>query len=174
MGNKQGSERARKIRMMLVLGASRLGSFLGWGGLSFWLFITGATIFELPEAKDALDWGMPLICGGLAVAHYLLIRYAKKSRQTLQTFRLYSAYLAQNSSVAALAESIGEPKAEVMKQVQEMCRRGYYNGHLDVGTERLVLNQEEGSVARCPGCGATTRIYHTGDRCRYCGNPLKP
>ena len=27
-------------------------------------------------------------------------------------------------------------------------------------------------VARCPGCGATTKIYNTGDVCRYCGNPL--
>ena len=162
----------RKLQMILHIWVSRLGSLLGWGGFVFWLFITGACIFELPDAKDSLDWGMPFICGGMAVAHFFLIRWAKKNRDMLQTFRMYSAYLAQNNSVAALAESIGQPKAEVLKQVTEMCRRGYYNGHLDVNTERLVFNGAEGSVARCPGCGATTKIYRTGDKCGYCGNPL--
>ena len=27
-------------------------------------------------------------------------------------------------------------------------------------------------VARCPGCGAATAIFRTGDACRYCGAPL--
>ena len=162
----------RKVQMTLHILVSRVGSLLGWGGLVFWLFITGAAIFELPDAKDSLDWGMPFICGGMAVAHFFLIRWSKKSRSLLQTFRMYSAYLAKNSSVASLAESLGQPKAEVLNQVAEMCRRGYYNGHLDAATERLVLNGADGSIARCPGCGATTRIYRTGDKCRYCGNPL--
>jgi len=162
----------QKILLTLHILVSRIGTLLGWGGFVFWLFIAGACVFELPEAKDALDWGMPFLCGGLALAHFLLIRRAKQSRKQLQRFRMYSAYLAQNSSIAALAEAVGLPKAEVMKQVGEMCTRGYYNGHLDTATERLVLNTAAGSVARCPGCGATTRIYRTGDRCRYCGNPL--
>ena len=172
MRGKAGESVTRRFQMLLNILFSRIGTVLGWGGFVFWLFIAGAAVFELPEAKDALDWGMPVLCGGMAAAHFLLIRRSKRSREMLQTFRMYSAYLAQNTSVAALAEAIGAPKEQVMKQVMEMCRRGYYNGHLDVGTERLVFDQSEGSVARCPGCGATTRIYRTGDKCRYCGNPL--
>jgi len=45
----------QKILLTLHILVSRIGTLLGWGGFVFWLFIAGACVFELPEAKDALD-----------------------------------------------------------------------------------------------------------------------
>ena len=117
---------------------------------------------------------MPLICLGLAALHWLMIRASRRTRELVQDFRLYSAVLAEDKSLAALCEKLGKPQDEVLPRLQTMCRRGYVSGHIDFRQGCLVLSRTgEAYAARCPGCGATTGIYRSGDKCRYCGNPLE-
>ena len=40
------------------------------------------------------------------------------------------------------------------REIREMCRRGYFNGHIDLKTDTMTFREApEGSAARCPGCG---------------------
>ena len=164
----------KKIRVLIDIWIARLGSAFGWVWLVFWGMMAAASLAMLPEAKELLDWMMPAICLGLAVTHYFLIRAMKRTKRLIQDFRLYSSVIAGGEETAAgIAETLKTPEEEVMRELREMCRRGYFNGHIDFQTRRMKLDPAgEQYVARCPGCGATTAIYKTGDACRYCGAPL--
>ena len=162
----------RKIRVVLDLWIARIGAAFVWFCFIFWSMISIAALVEKKE--EPLDWAMIPICIGLAVVHYLLIRRMRATRDLVGNFRLYSSLIAQgNDQISALAEKLNLSEEEVMKNLQAMCRRGYFHGHMDFQSRRLALDTGEGQyVARCPGCGATTAIYRTGDKCRYCGSPL--
>ena len=162
----------RKFRVILDFWIARIGIAFGWVCLVFWSLISIVAIADKKE--EPLDWAMIVICVGLAAVHYLLIRRMRVTQELVEDFRLYSSLIAQgDDQVSEIAEKLSTNDDEVMKDLQKMCRRGYFHGHMDLSTRRLALDTGEGQyVARCPGCGATTAIYKTGDACRYCGAPL--
>ncbi len=129
-------------------------------------------VADLPEAKEPLDYAMPVILFGLAAVHFLMIIVSKRTRRLVSDFRYYATVLAGNKSIAALSRKVGEPQETVERKLMLMCRRGYFRGHVDLANDCLRLDSEP-CAARCPGCGATTKIYRNGDVCRYCGNPLE-
>ena len=163
----------RKYRAGADIWIARIGTAFGWFWGVLYALVAVVGFCELPSAKDNLDVAMPFICLGLAAVHFLMVRAARKTRSLVGDFRYYSRQLAKDRSVASLCEKVKEPREEVERKLKEMCRRGYFRGHLDPDSGRLELEHTgEAFAARCPGCGATTRIYKTGDACRYCGNPL--
>ena len=162
----------RRGRVLIDIWIARIGTAFGW----FWFVLYGlcavVSITELPEAKDNLDYAMPFILIGLAAVHFLMIRASKRTRKLIGDFRYYAAFLARNKSIAALSEKVGESQQEVEQKLILMCRRGYFKGQVDLANDRMKLDSEP-CAARCPGCGAVTKIYRSGDVCRYCGNPLE-
>ncbi len=172
----------KNARTVIDLWIARIGSVFGWVWFVFWAGITIAGIFELPNAKDSMDYAFPIISGLLAAAHYLLIRTAKRTRSLVQEFRLYARFLAGNKSVNALCAAVGQSRETVLRNLMTMCRRGYIKGHIDPEADEVVLEGQidretdqavPGAAAvpvRCPGCGAMNRA---GDKCRYCGNPIE-
>ncbi len=165
----------RKTRIILDIWIARIGSAFGWVCLVFWAMMGLVGLADLGTAKDNIDRIMPFICIGLAALHYLLIRKMKSTKELVKDFRLYSSVLAQDpdKQIPGIAEALKIPQETVMRRLQEMCRRGYFSGHINFSMQRMDLDPGLGlSVEHCPGCGATTAISHTGDVCRYCGAPL--
>lgn len=164
----------RSIRATLDIWIARAGTVFGWFWFVIWALIgiVGVTeLFDAEKTKESLDYVMPVICFGLAAVHFLLIRAAKNTRELVSDFNYYASLLARDKSITALCMKVKKPRELVENRLAQMCRRGYFKGRVEDG--RLVLNAvHEAYAARCPGCGATTKIYKTGDVCRYCGNPL--
>ena len=165
----------RKTRVVLDIWIARLGSVFGWIFLVFWTMMGAVGLAELGSAEDATHRVMPFVCLGLAALHYLLIRAMRKTKDLVGDFRLYSSVLAQDpdKEIAGIANALKIPQEQVTRRMQEMCRRGYFNGHINFKAQRMELDPGSVSVEHCPGCGAVTAINRTGDRCRYCGAPLK-
>ena len=164
---------SRKYRVILDLWLARAGTLVGWVWLVFWGLV-GLVGFTQLGDKPGEGLVMAFICLGLAALNWLMIRASRKTRELVQDFRLYSAALAEDKSIVSLCEKLGKPHDEVTSRLQTMCRRGYIRGHIDLQQGYLKLNPTgEAYAARCPGCGATTGIYRSGDKCRYCGNPLE-
>ena len=164
----------KKTRIILDIWIARLGSVFGWVFLVFWAMMGIVGLANIGEAQDGMDRVLPFVCLGLAALHYLLIRAMKKTRDLVGDFRLYSAVLAQDpdKEISGIANALKIPQEQVVKRLQEMCRRGYFSGHINFQTQQMELNTDL-SIEHCPGCGATTAISRTGDTCRYCGAPLK-
>ena len=163
----------RRLRATIDIWIARAGNAFGWFWFVLYALVAVVAFCELPAARDNLDWAMPFICIGLAAVHFLIIRVSKRTRELVSDFRHYALLLAEDKSIGALCKRVNEPREEVEKKLIVMCRRGYFKGKLDLRNDRLVLDSVSTAVAaRCPGCGATTRIYKDGDTCRYCGNPL--
>jgi len=164
----------RSVRATLDVWIARIGTAFGWFWFVIWI-LTGvvgiAELFDAKRMKDSLDYAMPAICFGLAALHFLLIRASRKTRELVSDFNYYASVLAKDKSISALCRQIKQPRELVEEKLAQMCRRGYFKGRVD--GDRLVLAAvNEAYAARCPGCGATTKIYKNGDICRYCGNPL--
>ena len=164
----------RSIRATLDVWIARIGTAVGWFWFVIYALVSIVAITELFDAakeKESLDYAMPFICMGLAAAHYLLIRVAKNTRELVSDFNYYASLLAKDKSIANLCKKVKKPRENVENRLAQMCRRGYFKGRIE--GDRLVLDAvHEAYAARCPGCGATTKIYKSGDVCRYCGNPL--
>ena len=164
----------RKFRATLDIWIARIGTAFGWFWGVLYALVAVVGLCQLPEAKDSTDRVMPFVCIGLAAVHFLIVRASKRTRKLVGDFRYYAAILAKDKSIAALSEEVKEPREQVEKKLLLMCKRGYFKGRVDVRQDRMVLNTSmEAFAARCPGCGATTKIFKTGDTCRYCGNPLE-
>ncbi len=157
---------------MIDIWTARIGTVFGWFWFVLYAMLAVVSIAELPEAKDRLDYAMPVILIGLAAVHFLIIRASKRTRELVRDFQYYAAVLAKDKSISALCGKVKEPQEDVEKKLLLMCRRGYFKGQIDLADDCLKLDSEP-CVARCPGCGATTKIYKSGDVCRYCGNPLE-
>jgi len=163
----------RKLRAALDIWIARIGTVFGWFWGVLYVLVAVVGFCDLGEAKDNTDRAMPFICIGLAALHFLLVRASRKTRKLVGDFRLYASILAKDKSISNLSEKVREPREEVEKKLLLMCRRGYFKGRVDDGQDRIVFfDGGEAFAARCPGCGATTKIFKTGDTCRYCGNPL--
>ena len=166
----------KKTRVILDIWLARIGSVFSWIFLVFWAIMGAVGLAELGEAKDGVHRVMPFVCLGLAALHWQLIRKARNTGKLVEDFRLYSSVLAQDpeKEISGIAEALKIPQETVMRRLQEMCRRGYFSGHINFQTRQMVLEPESGlSIEHCPGCGATTAISSAGDVCRYCGTPLK-
>ena len=162
----------RRVRATVDIWIARIGTVFGWFWFVVYALCMVVSIVELPEAKDHLDYAMPFILFGLAAVHFLIIRVSKRTRGLVGDFQYYAALLAENKSITALSERVKEPREVVERKLILMCKRGYFKGRVDPANDCLKLDAAEPCAARCPGCGATTRIYRNGDVCRYCGNPL--
>ena len=165
----------KKTRVVLDIWIARIGAVIGWIFLVFWALMGIVGLAELGSAEDATHRVMPFVCLGLAALHYLLIRAMRKTKDLVGDFRLYSSVLAQDpdKEIAGIANALKIPQEQVTRRMQEMCRRGYFSGHINFKAQRMEMDPVAGlSVAHCPGCGAATAISRTGDTCRYCGAPL--
>ena len=163
----------RRVRAAVDIWIARIGTAFGWFWFVLYALCAVVAFTELPEAKDNLDRAMPFVCVGLAAVHFLIIRASKRTRELVRDFRYYASFLARDRSIEALSRNTGEPKEQVEKKLIQMCRRGYFKGRIDAADDRLVFDAVHTAyAAKCPGCGATTTIYKSGDVCRYCGNPL--
>ena len=162
-----------RYRAVIDMWVARIGTAFGWFWFVIYGLVTIVSVCELFDAKESLDYAMPLVCLGLTALHFLIIRVSKNTRELVSDFQYYAQLMANNKSIGALAQRVKEPKEDVEKKLMEMCRRGYFHGRVDFQADRLVLTTPGAAfAARCPGCGATTKIYQNGDLCRYCGNPL--
>ncbi len=180
MGNSQQN----RFRMILDSWLARIGSLFGWVWMVFWGLIglvgLGTLLVEGPE--DALDIMMPFLCLGMALLHYLLIRFSGKTKQLIADFRVYCVVFASepDKSIPEMAKAVNETLSAVMEKLKEMCRRGYFNGYIDYRTQRMVFpsfgqEQTDGgsvTVIHCPGCGAPNAVASAGGVCRYCDAPL--
>lgn len=180
------NQQYRPFRIGLDLWVARIGSIFAWVWFVFWALIgvTGVGMYVFGEAENATEKILPFFCLGLAALHWLAIRACRRTKDLELDFHLYCAIFAKepNKSIKEVAKAMREPMSIVMKDLTEMCRRGYFNGYIDHRTECMVFphyrppeNTEnpELTVIHCPGCGAYTAIAKTGEACRYCGAPLE-
>ena len=176
-----------QARIFLDIWLARLGSVFAWVWLVFWgmIGIVGLGEILFGNAQDAMDWVMPLVCLGLAYLHYLLVKAARKTKELVADFRLYCAVFARtpDKSIPDLAAALNVSPDAAMSSLQEMCKRGYFNGYIDHVHKQMrfscapssAANEQESqpvTVVYCPGCGARNAIARTGDTCRYCDAPL--
>ena len=177
----------RPFRIMVDLWIARIGSIFAWVWFVFWALmgVTGVGLFILGEAENATEKILPFFCLGLAALHWLLIRACRRTKELELDFHLYCAIFARepSKSIPEVAKAMKEPVSVVMKDLTEMCRRGYFNGYIDHRKQCMVFphyvpektDKPEAinlSVIQCPGCGAVNAIAKTGDACKYCGAPL--
>ena len=181
----------RPIRITIDLWVARIGSVIGWVWFVFWALmgVTGVGMWVFGQAKDAAEKILPFFLLGLAALHWLFIRFCRRTKDLELDFHLYCAIFAKepNKSIPEVAKAVNEPVSDVMANLTEMCRRGYFNGYIDHRTQCMVFphyrpqstehpeeNPEEKNlcVIQCPGCGAVNAIAQTGDACKYCGAPL--
>lgn len=164
----------KRFRATLDIWIARIGTAFGWFWGVLYVLIAIVGFCELTDAKDNIDRVMPFVCIGLAAVHFLIVVKSRKTRELVNDFRYYALILAKDKSITALSKKVKEPPEQVEKKLLKMCKRGYFKGRVDLGQDRLVLleNSGEAYAAKCPGCGATTKIFKNGDICRYCGNPL--
>ena len=166
------------FRITLDVWLARFGSVFGWFWLIFWLSIGIVGLGELVSGKASatVDVVMPFVCLGFAVLNVFLIRSCRKTKMLVKAFRLYSAYFSHEieKSIPDAAKAFDIPVETALRQLQEMCRRGYFNGYIDHQRQCMVFPEDKPglTLAHCPGCGAATAIAKTGDTCRYCGAPL--
>ena len=133
------------------------------------LFISGLAMFDQEPPETVL--GIFFILTAVMMVFVVLV--FRNLGKLVKDFRYYAKVLVNDKSITNLSENVGEPKEAVTKKLRTMCRRGYFVGHVDEEKDCLVLTDDGGTYAAiCPGCGAKTTIYKTGDCCQYCGNPL--
>ena len=159
---------------------ARVRRALGWTGLIFWLLISIAMFFKLfsePTHENPADYYMPYVSLALAGLHAWMLLSSKRISRLIQDFRLYCGVLSREPehSAAQISRILNQPLEKVMSDLQEMCKRGYFNGYLDHQSQCVVFNHQpaETNVVYCPGCGARNAISRAGDRCRYCDSPLR-
>ena len=168
------------VRIGLDLWLARFGSVFAWFWMIFWIMLGLVGLGEMigGKASEPVDFVMPFVSLALGAAHLLLLRACRKTKKLIADFRLYCAVFARepDKSVPDLAGTLGISLEEAMGRLQEMCRRGYFNGYIDHQKQRMQFyaaeDQQNLYVAYCPGCGAKTAIQQAGDACRYCGAPL--
>ena len=184
MAAKQGQQNAFRVRMDAWMG--RLGGAIAWTGLILWAVFAIAGFSSLLSEKshdNPADYYMPYVCVGLAALNGWALISIGRRRALLSDFRRYCAVFARepDKSIPDLAAAVGVPAEKVMRQLEKMCRRGYFNGYIDHRTKQMVFSnyrypenteKPDLNVIQCPGCGALNAIAKTGDGCRYCGAPL--
>lgn len=181
-----GRQQYRPVRIMIDLWIARIGSIIAWVWFVFWALmgVTGVGMFVFGQAENNTERILPFACLGIAALHWLIIRACRRTKDLELSFHLYCAVFAHETdkSIPEVAKAVKEPVSVVMKDLTEMCRRGYFNGYIDHRTQRMVFPSFQSppktpddpklTVTQCPGCGAVNAIAKTGDACRYCGAPL--
>ena len=171
--NKKQTQGAR---VWIDLWISRIGSVIVWFFFAFWLLIALVGVAELLDLKkkESLDYFMPLICFGIALLHFFLIRSFRKTKALIRDFRMFSSVFSKSStkSIRDIEEALHADPEWIRNRLIEMCSRGYFHGHFDFSEQRIILSASGPSVIQCPGCGATNAVSKNGDCCIYCGSPL--
>ncbi len=169
----------KKTRIIIDLWIARIGSYFAWFWFAVWALAGTVSVSELVsgEAKDSLDWFMPVICFGVAALNFLLIRSFRRTKALIADFRLYSSVWSGSGSksVREVARKLKKDPDRIRERILEMCRRGYYSGQFDFNEQAIVFDESVTgpSIRQCPGCGATNAVQKNGDKCIYCGSPLK-
>ena len=169
----------KKTRIIIDLWIARIGSYFAWFWLAVWVLagITGISDLISGEAKDSMDWFIPFICLGIAALNFLMVRSFRRTKALIADFRLYSSVWSGSGSksVRDVATKLKKDPELIRERILEMCRRGYYSGQFDFNEQAVVFNDAVTgpSIRQCPGCGATNTVQKTGDKCVYCGSPLK-
>ena len=167
----------KKTRILIDLWVSRIGSYFAWFWFTVWALVGIVGISELisGEAKEPLDYFMPLICFGIAALNFLMIRSCRRTKALISDFRLYSSVWSGSGkkSIQELAQKLKKDPDSIRDRILEMCRRGYYSGTFDFSEQTIVFEKAGPSIRQCPGCGATNAVQKNGDKCLYCGSPLK-
>ena len=171
----------------------RVLRIVGWFGLVFWGMIAMVGIADMirgyktaevngetvEKALEAVDYAAPIVCAALAALHGWMLVSARRAKQRMEDFRLFSAFFStqpEEKSISRLAASLNRPLDATMKQMQALCKRGYFDGYIDYRQQCVRFYGDapgpQMKVACCPGCGAKTAIADQGGVCRYCGSPL--
>ena len=169
------------FRILCDTWLARIGSVHAWFWLGLWVMMGVVGLGDLLKGTttDTTSQVMPFVCFGLAAAHVPLLIATRRTKRLIRDFRTYCPVLAQepDKSVSQLADTLNRPMPEITSQLEEMCRRGYFNGYLDHQMQKLMFVAAQTSgplhVVSCPGCGASNTISAAGVVCRYCGSPLK-
>ena len=182
-------------RIPRIGSTGRLLTALGWGGVIFWgtIAVMGALdIFrgytthdvngeQVVSALETVDYVATVLCAVFAALHIWMILSGRRAKQRAEDFRRFTAFFAAQTekSIPALAASLNRPEAEVISRVEDLCRKGYFNGFVDHRTRSLCFYADDPANSRltvscCPGCGAKTAVANQGGVCRYCGSPLTP
>ncbi|MDO5325704.1 MAG: hypothetical protein Q4G00_03170 [Clostridia bacterium] len=167
-------------RTILDIWIARFGSAFAWFWMVLWAMmgIVGMSDLISANAPETVDKVMPFVCIGMAALNFLLIIKCRKTKALVRDFRLYCAVLAKQPehSIDKMAQVLNIPVETAAANVQEMCRRGYFNGYLDHQARRIVFHhqQPQVNVVYCPGCGARNSVSGNGGSCRYCDSPLQP
>ena len=175
-----------KRRIAFDIFIARAGTALCIPRLLFWVLIACVEFGETASQKAIEEWSqynlaykiVPFIPVVLAIIDIIILIKTRQTRRLVKDFRIYTGAMRFDKKIESLCEKLGIQRDKAVTRLQEMCRRKYIDGYVDVQKMELILNPVQSAepqtayVARCPGCGATTKIFHTGDICRYCGNPL--
>ena len=175
-------EQQNTFRVRLDTWMDHLGRVIAWIGLVFWitLAIAGfATLFAESSHENPADYYMPYVCVGLAALNGWALLSIRRRHALLSDFRRYCAVFVREpgKSIPDLAATLGVPEETVMRQLEKMCGRRYFNGYIDHSRSCMVFagrqNEAAPDVVYCPGCWARNLVSQTGSACRYCGAPLK-
>jgi hypothetical protein len=170
------------FRVLLDTWLDRLGRIIAWVGLVFWAVIAVAgfvMLFGESTHDNSADYYMPFVCFGLAALNGWALLSIRRRHALLSDFRRYCAVFVREpgKSIPDLAATLGVSEETVMRQLEKMCRRRYFNGYIDHSRSCMVFagrqNETAPDVVYCSGCGARNLVSQTGDACRYCGAPLK-
>jgi len=129
-----------------------------------------------------------------ALSIYLLLRGIKRGK-LIKLFRIYGLRLStdSNCSMDQLAVSLGTSVDVVIKNVEEMIKRGYFtNAYIDTTSNDIVFTGQastkttdskisnlyntqnanvEYTTVSCRGCGAINKIIKgTVSECEFCGS----
>ena len=138
------------FRIKLDIWLARIGSIHAWFWLVLWAMVgvTGLADYFSGVKDTAFDLTLSLLCLGLAVLHVLMVKSCRKTKKLVKDFRVYGPALARvpDKSVPELAKVLNTPAEQVTAQIQEMCKRGYFNGYLDHQAKKLVFLRSSSSI----------------------------
>ena len=175
-------EQQNTFRVLLDTWMDHVGRVIAWIGLVSWITLAIAgfvTLFGESSHENPADYYMPYVCVGLAALHGWALLSIRRRHALLSDFRRYCAVFVREpgKSIPDLAATLGVSEETVMRQLEKMCRRRYFNGYIDHSRSCMVFarqqNETAPDVVYCSACGARNLVRQTGDACRYCGAPLK-
>lgn len=179
-----------KTLIMINQTKQMIQSVLGW---ALALFFGAATIYAVTDIHGGIDVAVAIMFLLITIIGVSLILKSKKHKKLIKLFRLYTSHLAINpeKSIDFLAMSTNESTQNVIKNIEEMIKYGYFKEvYIDIGKKCLVfanISRKENAAAPnnknihmnghiiviCNGCGAKNKIIKGSvGECQYCGMPI--
>ena len=170
----------KKSRIIFDSWIARIGSYTGWFWLAVWTLggIVGLVDLFSGKTNDSVDIAMPFVSFGIASLNILLIRSSRRTKLLIQDYRLFSSVISDTGkkSVHEIAAKLKKDPEWIRERIQLMYRRGYFSGPFEFSDQKTEIDKNPAAtpyITKCPGCGAANSIRESGDRCVYCGSPLK-